>query len=204
MCVTHSYERFRLPTLVLARSDLTDAFYIPGVLSTEFRDLALLFGAHHVEVELALTTIMDTIAPRAEQAVLNHVNGACGGGDENGGYRTMCAANRLRALARRRIPSSTLASFAPAPARSTPGPRDVEQLLRDYHDKLDGLHVLGWIHPFKWCVPTMGGGGGADPDRSPLEFFRSTASSGRSCRCASDRRRTLRPWSASTSLQRPT
>lgn len=55
--------------------DLTDALYVPGRLGAEFRDLALLFAAHHVEVELALTTILDTIALRAETEVLNHVNG---------------------------------------------------------------------------------------------------------------------------------
>ena len=56
--------------------DLTDALFVPGRLATEFRDLALLFAGNHVEVELALSTILDTIAPRAEHEVFNHIDGS--------------------------------------------------------------------------------------------------------------------------------
>ena len=55
--------------------DVTDAFYIPGVLSAEFRDLALLFGQHLVEVELAFTTIIDSIALREDTEIFNHIYG---------------------------------------------------------------------------------------------------------------------------------
>lgn len=59
-----------------ASCDLTDAFYVPGRLAPEFRDLCLLFARHHVQVELALTTILDTIAVRSEHEVLTHIDGS--------------------------------------------------------------------------------------------------------------------------------
>ena len=55
--------------------DLTDALYVPGIHGSEFSDLAIMFGNNHVEVELALTTILDSLSLRSEQEVLRHVNG---------------------------------------------------------------------------------------------------------------------------------
>ena len=55
--------------------DLADAMYIPGVHASAFRDLAYLFGNNLVQVELALTTIVDTLALRSEQEQLSHKNG---------------------------------------------------------------------------------------------------------------------------------
>ena len=55
--------------------DLADGMYVPGLQGAEFRDLAYLFGRYSVQVELALTTIMDTLSLRAEQEQLSHYNG---------------------------------------------------------------------------------------------------------------------------------
>jgi hypothetical protein len=54
--------------------DLTDAFYIPGARARDFARLCALFADAGTAVELALTTIMDTLAPRAAQQRMRHVN----------------------------------------------------------------------------------------------------------------------------------
>lgn len=56
--------------------DMTDAFYVPGRVASEFRDLSLLFAGNHVEVELALSTILDTVEVRADHEVFNHIDGS--------------------------------------------------------------------------------------------------------------------------------
>ena len=54
--------------------DLTDAFYIPGRLAAEFRDLSALLRSALTEVELAYSTIIDTLALRADQQRMRHMN----------------------------------------------------------------------------------------------------------------------------------
>lgn len=54
--------------------DLTDGLYVPGRLGREFGRLSDLFASANTEVEMAYTTIMDSMALRREQQPLRHVN----------------------------------------------------------------------------------------------------------------------------------
>jgi hypothetical protein len=54
--------------------DLTDGFYVAGRFASEFANLSLLFSAFQTEVEMAFTTILDSLDYRTEQVAVNHFN----------------------------------------------------------------------------------------------------------------------------------
>lgn len=54
--------------------DLTDAFYVPGRLGAEFAGLCALLREANTEVEMAFTTILDSIEYRRDQEQMRYVN----------------------------------------------------------------------------------------------------------------------------------